>query len=280
MLIGLFISLLTVGIADAVHFPGMDFADLINSSSLPLWLVSILVLLIAGIPLVFILMLGYHMISKRKGIFNRYTKFSLLGVWIIALITIIIFSLKQAADFRVDASVTEQAELPITSTDTLYLEMKGNPFYSKSLYRNSDLEIIYDEKDRKRIYGSDVRLIVRSTKDSNGTISVEKKASGVDYIKAKDRATALDYKYEFKNNTLYLDGFFLTDMEQKYRRQNIEVILHLPIGSVLFADENTYSYHRNSSRYNDILDNGNEEHYLKIDHKSMRCLDCPNLNQN
>ena len=39
------------------------------------------------------------------------------------------------------------------------------------------------------------------------------------------------------------------------------------------------SYHRNSSRYNDILDNGSEEHYLKVDHKSMRCLDCPNLNE-
>ena len=109
---------------------------------------------------------------------------------------------------------------------------------------------------------------------------MKKKASGVDYLKAKDRAKALDYNYEFKNNTLYLDGFFLTDTEQKYRRQNIEIIIQLPIESVLFADENTYSYHRNSSRYNDILDNGNEEHYLKIAHKSMRCLDCPNLNQN
>jgi hypothetical protein len=175
ILIGFFISLLTVGIAEAVHFPGMDFGDLINSSGLPLWLVSILALLITGIPMVFILMLGLHMVSKRMGGFNHYTKFSLFGVWFIALITLIIFSFKQAADFRVDASVTEQAELPITSMDTLYLEMKGNPFYSKSFHRNSELEIIYDEKDRKRIYGSDVRLIVQSTKDSTGIFQLKKK---------------------------------------------------------------------------------------------------------
>ena len=188
--------------------------------------------------------------------------------------------MKQAADYRLDASVTEQVELPITKMDTLYLEMKGNPLYSKFLHRNSNLEIIYDEQDTKRIYGSDVRLIVRSTKDSIGSISVEKKASGVDYLIAKDRAMALDYQFEFKNNTLSLDGFFLTDIEQKYRGQNIEVIIQLPIGSVLFPDENTYSYHRNYSIHNDILDNGNEDHYLKIEHKSMRCLDCPNLNKN
>jgi hypothetical protein len=158
--------------------------------------------------------------------------------------------------------------------------MKGNPLYSKYLHRDNDLKIIYDEQDTKRIYGSNVRLIVQSTKDSVGAISVEKKASGIDYLKAKDRAKALEYQYEFKNNTLSLDGFFLTNIEHQYRGQTIEIIIQLPIGSVLFADENTYSYHRNISRYNDILDNRKEEHYLKIAHKSMRCLDCPNLNNN
>jgi len=280
ILIGFFISLLSVGIADAVHFPGMDFADLINSSGLPIWLVSILALLVTGIPMVFILLLGLRMVSKRMSLVNLYTKLSLLGIWLIVLITLIIFSLRQAADFRIDASVTEQAELPITITDTLYLEMKGNPLYSKYLHRDNDLKIIYDEQDTKRIYGSNVRLIVQSTKDSVGAISVEKKASGIDYLKAKDRAKALEYQYEFKNNTLSLDGFFLTNIEHQYRGQTIEIIIQLPIGSVLFADENTYSYHRNISRYNDILDNRKEEHYLKIAHKSMRCLDCPNLNNN
>ena len=162
----------------------------------------------------------------------------------------------------------------------MYLEMKGNPLYSKSIYRDSNLKIVYDAKDRKRIYGSDVRLILQSTKDSTGTISIEKKASGDDYLKARDRARELEFQYEFKNNTLYLDGFFLTNIEHQYRGQNIEIIIKLPIGSVLFADENTYSFHRNTSIYNDILENGKEEHFLKVARKSMRCLDCSNLNEN
>ena len=279
-LIGFFISLLTVGIADAVHFPGLDFADLVYSSTLPLWLVSILALLIAGIPIVFLLLLGLRMVSSRAPQLNRYTKLALLGVWIIVLITLITLSLKLASDYRINASVTEQSELPVTSQDTLFLEMKGNPLYSKYLYRDNDLEIIYDAQNTKRIYGSNVRLIVRSTKDSIGSISVEKIALGSDYFNAKNRAEKLEYDYEFKNNTLFLNGYFLTDIDNKYRGQNVEVILTLPIGSVLFPDENTYSFHRNTSKYNDILDNGNEEHYMKVNYKSMRCLDCSNLNNN
>ena len=279
-LIGFFISLLTVGIADAVHFPGLDFADLVYSSTLPLWLVSILALLIAGIPIVFLLLLGLRMVSSRAPQLNRYTKLALLGVWIIVLITLITLSLKLASDYRINASVAEQSELPVTSQDTLFLEMKGNPLYSKYLYRDNDLEIIYDAQNTKRIYGSNVRLIVRSTKDSIGSISVEKIALGSDYFNAKNRAEKLEYDYEFKNNTLFLNGYFLTDIDNKYRGQNVEVILTLPIGSVLFPDENTYSFHRNTSKYNDILDNGNEEHYMKVNYKSMRCLDCSNLNNN
>ena len=278
-LIGFFISLVTVGVADIFHFPGLDFADLVNSSGLPLWLVSMLALLITGIPIVLLLFLGLHMVSKRTSFLNRYTKFSLLGIWLIALITLFIFGMKQAADYRVDASVTQQSELPITKMDTLYLEMKGNPIYSKYLHRDNDLNIIYDEANTKQIYGSDIRLIVRSTKDSTATISVEKIALGVNYISAQKRAQNVDYLYEFKNNTLSLNGYFLTDIDHKFRGQKVEIILYLPNGSVLYHDENTYSYHRNSSRYNDILDNGSEEHYLKVDHKSMRCLDCPNLNE-
>jgi len=278
-LIGFFISLLTVGVTGIFHFPGLDFADLVNSSGLALWLVSVLVLLITGTPIVFMLFLGLSMLSKRVSFFNKYTKFSLLGIWLIALITLIIFGMKQAADYRVDASVTQQSELPITKMDTLYLEMKGNPMYSKYLHRDTDLNIIYDEANTKQIYGSDLRLIVKSTKDSIATISVEKIALGVNYVSAQQRAKDIDYNYEFKNNTLYLDGFFLTEIDHKFRGQNVEVILHLPIGSVLYPDENTYSYHRNSPSYNDILDNGSEEHFLKVAHKSMRCLDCPNLNE-
>ena len=76
--------------------------------------------------------------------------------------------------------------------------------YSKHLHRDTDLNIIYDEANTKRIYGSDLRLIVKSTKDSTATISVEKTALGVNYISAQERAKDLNYTYEFKNNTLTL----------------------------------------------------------------------------
>ena len=56
--------------------------------------------------------------------------------------------------------------------------------------------------------------------------------------------------------------------------QLVEVVVYLPIGSILYADKNTFSYHRNNSNYKDILKNGDEEKYLLINSLKTDCLDC------
>jgi hypothetical protein len=104
---------------------------------------------------------------------------------------------------------------------------------------------------------------------------IEKRAEGKSFIDAKNRAKDIDYSYRFNNNTIELDGFFTASIDDKYRDQEIEIIIYLPKESILWADKNTYSYHRNSSRYNDILNNGDEEHYLIINEDKTQCLDCP-----
>jgi hypothetical protein len=74
---------------------------------------------------------------------------------------------------------------------------------------------------------------------------------------------------------LLLPGQLTTNFENKYRDQEVEIYLYLPVGTILFADDNTYSFHRNEGHYEDILDNGQEERYLEITREGTRCLDCP-----
>ena len=54
----------------------------------------------------------------------------------------------------------------------------------------------------------------------------------------------------------------------------MEVVVYLPIRSILYVDKNTFLYHRNNSNYKDILKNGDEEKYLLINSLKTDCLDC------
>jgi hypothetical protein len=152
--------------------------------------------------------------------------------------------------------------------------MRADKQYSYDVNRQGGLKIEYDDNDEKVIYSNDIRLIVRHTRDSVGSLAIKKKAQGNSFLDAKKKAEAIDYSYSLDDNNLFLNGFFTTDMENKYRDQEVELVLYLPVGSVLFADRNTYSFHRNSSRYDDILNNGDEEYFLRIIENGTECLDC------
>ncbi len=275
-LIGLIIGLFTVGATDIIHVPGFDFVDAANAANTPVWLVSLLMLFAVGIPFFFIFYLGLRILITNLKSIGNIAKFTLLGIWLVSIISLVVISIKQASEHAFDASVSNKEVLYIASSDTLNLKMVGNDNYKKNIYRHgSSFRIVYDENDDKIIYSSDIRLIVRSTKDSLASISIEKNAEGSSYQQAKKRANNIIYNYELNGNNLLLDAYLTTKIENKFSDQEVEVILYLPEGTVLYADDNTYSFHRNSSYYNDILDNGMEEHYLQIIDDGVICLDCP-----
>ncbi len=273
-LIGLVIGLLSLGVADIFHFPGIDFADVVNSTNLPIWIVSVLTLFAVGIPFFYLFMLGLKILVNNLKSLGKIANFTLLGLWLVSIITLLIFAAREVTEFAREASVTEKKEINIAANDTLYVKMIGNEMYSNYLHRDYDFDITYDENDQKIIYSSNVRLIFRSTKDTLASVSVERNARGNNYSNAKERAGNIEYDYAFNNNELLLDAYFLTKVENKFRDQEVEITLYLPEGSIVNIDDNTYSFHRNSSQYRDILDNGLEGHYLKIINDDVICLDC------
>ncbi|GAL68030.1 PspC domain-containing protein [Jejuia pallidilutea] len=278
-LISLIVSLFTVGISDAINVPGFDFVDAANAANTPVWLVSVLVLFAVGIPFFFLFYLGLKILVNNLKSIGNIAKFSLLGLWIIAIIGIAVVFAKQASEHAFDANVTKKEPLNITAKDTLRVKMVGNDNYYKSnsghLYRDTHgFKLVYNENDEKMIYSSDIRLIVRSTKDSLASLSIEKTSEGSSYQIAKQRAEQINYNYALVGKELLLDAYLTTDFKHKFRDQEVHLILYLPEGSTLYADDNTYSFHRNTSNYNDILQNGQEEHYLKILHNATKCMDC------
>ncbi|WP_191859073.1 PspC domain-containing protein [Hanstruepera ponticola] len=278
-LIGLIIGLFTFGASDFINVPGFDFVDAANAANTPVWLVSMLTLFAVGIPFFFVFYLGLKILINNLKSIGNIAKFVLLGVWLVSIISLTVIGLRQASEHAFDASVTKKEVLNISANDTLKVRMVGNDEYRKGVYRHgSSYRLLRDENDEKIIYSSDVRLIVRSTKDSLASISIEKNAEGSDYQIAKKRANNINYNYELKGNELLLDGYLTTKIENKFSDQEVEIILYLPEGSTLYADDNTYSFHRNSSYYNDILDNGMEEHYLKVIDDDVICSDCPDEN--
>jgi len=273
-LIGLFIGLFITGISGFFGTWYTDFFNIVNDTAVPIWLLSLMIFFAIGIPFFFLFILGLKILMDNLKSIGRVTKLSLLGLWLLCVIGLSIFGILQASEQAYEGNVLRSEPLNIKPQDTLYISMVSNDTYERDMRRKSGMQVKYDENDNQVLYSNDVRLIVKSTKDSVASITVDKKARARDYLIAKNKAEAIAYNYALDGNHLKLDGYFITSVKEKYRGQEIQITLYLPIGTILNADRNTHSYHRNSSRHRDILNNGDEEHYLKILDGETLCLNC------
>ena len=273
-IISLVIGLFGFGFTNAINLPVFDFIEASAVSIIPFWLTALMAFFIIGIPFFFLFYLGLKILINNLKSIGNIAKFSLLGIWIISILGMIAVGILQANEIAFEANTISKHELAITTTDTLYIKMEGNANFNKNIGRSSGFDIVYDEKDTQQIFSRNVRLIVKSTKDSLAYLNITKIADGRSHAAAKERAGNINYEYLLVNNVLNLNGYFLTEIDNKYRNQKVEVELYLPEGSILNADENTYSYHSNTSSYNDILENGLENQYLEIVNNGIKCLDC------
>jgi len=265
----------TFGIYDT-GVTGMDIYQLIETTNTPIWIVTLIITLIAGIPLLLLFILGLKIMFPNIRSIGTPVKITLTILWIGAISILVILGARQAIDRAFENNFSTQTPLTINMQTPLKLSMYNNEKYSFEAYRRSGLEIKPDANGNKVLYSSDIRLIVRSTDEKVGKIVLNKIASGKDYKQAKARAQAIDFKYNFNKNTneLILDGYFLTDITNKYRDQQIEVILYLPVNTRLIAATNTRSFHKNEPIYRDILILGDEEKTLLITPEGTQCLDC------
>lgn len=273
-LIGLLFTLLSVGTFGLFDAPWIDYVEMANIG-IPIWLGSLLIFFAAGIPIFFLFILGLKILVTNLRSIGTPVKLGLLGLWLISIFVIAFLGVRQATERAFEGEVIETKTLPISANDTLFLAMQGNNFYGNTLRRDSDMEIKFDKNSEKILYSRDIRLIVKSTRDTVAKLEITKGAEGKSYQVAKERAAAINYSTNFSNNTLTLDGFFTTPAETMFSDQEIMIVLYLPEGTTLLAEENTASYHLNYSYNGDILLQGQEGHFLTIGHKETICKTCP-----
>ncbi len=271
-LIGLFIGLFTVGTFGIIDAPWTDYIEMAAIGA-PLWLLSLLIFLAVSIPFFFLFILGLKILVSKLKTIGTTAKLVLLGIWLLSIIGLAVIGIQQATQRAFEGEVVITETLPVTSQDTLYLAMQYDSQFTSRVNRGS-VTIKYDERDNKVMYSTDVRLVVRSTKDSIGRIEIVKIADGSDFRDARDRAEQVNYNTSFTDGRLFLDSFLTSDIKNHFREQEVRVTIFLPEGSTLYADKNISSFHRSSDYYGNILNYNSEEKYLKIAENDVTCDNC------
>ncbi|MFH6987333.1 PspC domain-containing protein [Flavobacterium collinsii] len=273
VLIMLLIGVFTLGTNVFVDFPWQNFVDAGNFTDYPLWSFGLLMFFAVGIPFFFLTLLGFKLLSPNLKSIGNITKYTLLAIWIIAVAIAISIGIKQATELSYDNKMVEKKTININPTDTLYVKFRYNDYYAKDLNHHSDFEFVQDSANNQLIYSNDVRLHVLHTDEAAPYIQIEKTARGNSFINAKQRAEKINYKFQINGNRLILDNYFLTDVKNKFRGQEVDVYLYLPEGQLFKPDASVQDYDDSENDFFNLHFSGNYSY--KVEGSKIKCLDCP-----
>ncbi|MBO0329434.1 PspC domain-containing protein [[Muricauda] lutisoli] len=278
-LVGLFFGLFTVGMFDAVHVPGIDFYEIVNTSGAPVWVVSILMFFAVGIPFFFLLYLGLKILVNNLKSIGNIAKFSLLGLWLISVGLLIVFGIRQAAEFSYTGSVNDRTELTMEMpSDTLVITMKdGEMDYNRDDIHFGRMTFGYDENDNRILMSDEVDVKVRKSDTDSISINIRKDADGSSTPAARDRARNIEYAYTIDGNEIVLDKYLTTETSNKARNQEVTITIYVPESMTVYFDSSTTRYiGRGIDNDQGFYRSGMAgQYWLMKDDGELKCLDCP-----
>lgn len=270
-LLAILFSFLSAGTFTIFDAPWIDYITAADIG-VPFWVASSLVFLFIGIPLFFLFLLGLKiLVSKLKSI-GFTANAVLLGLWILSIFALSALGIRQATLRAFDAQITQVKTFQLNKTDTLKIELhKSNP-YLNSFATRGDFLIKTDSSGNKVIFSNDVDLTIRSTA-KNARLEIYKSAHGNGYQDAKTIASKIIYDVDFKNDTLFLENYFTTDIKNKFKYQNVDLMLYLP-GNMLFSINGKMNY------FAENIPSDYFDHILNFKNQKIECVDCPISQEN
>jgi phage shock protein PspC (stress-responsive transcriptional regulator) len=275
ILAALFIGIFTLGTSSVVHVPWRDFIEAGNFTDYPVWVFGLIMFFAVGIPFFFLSLLGFKLLSPNLKSIGAIAKYTLLAVWIISVSLAIAVGLKQASAFAIDGRVVVKENINLNPTDTLLLKFKHNDYFAKNVYDNSNFKITIDSTGKDVIYSNNVSFRIAQTDTKSAYIQIEKEAKGKTLFEAKQRAEKIKYSYKVVGNQLLFDNYLLTELKEKFRDQEIEITLFLPLGTLLKMDESMRNYDRTDDGYF-LWNPDNKNEVYKVESDKIRCQNCLN----
>ncbi len=230
-----------------VHISFSMLTEWLLASPLAISMAPVALFLFFGIPLVMLiytalrLLIGQHFRIPRIG--------NTLGmVWIASLIGLIVITIDTFSDFKHKTGASQ-------STSTLYLD-EGQVLHLSALpvlasKQKNTIQLFSNSYLVEHKNGDDMlyaypRLEIFSSKEPHINVWVNPMASGYSLEAAIDRAESIQYEIGLTDSTIEIPTHFSFDARHKIRNQQVHMTIRLPIGQIVYFDDNMKQMLRNN----------------------------------
>ena len=278
-IIGLFFGGFYVGSIEALGVSREfgDFPEFMFDSSIPFWALSLSGFILFTIPFLLLLILGIRILSGKNPM-GKTTSLTLLGLWLISMLTLIFASIEHETNYQYSEYTTVRQPLNIPG-DSISIAMNEGSYFSLEGFQEFSEgyqleEILYDKQGNGVLYSNHINVDIKPSKEKSGFIKIKKRAYGRNSLKTKERTKEIKFDYEIRDNQLLLNNFFTSKSENISKKMDLSVTIYLPESSILYLDDSTEIFLDDVKNEQDIYDGNMPNHYYRVTKKSLTCLDC------
>jgi len=216
----------------------VDMSALLNNFVSPgAYAVSIIAIsILAGIPILLILFIGTKLLFRYKTN-NRIIGLATFGLWLAALIVLIVVAVNQVSNFGKQTSQTVTQKVECTTCKTLYLET-GDDLYESLI----DNEISLDRMKIAEVNGKDKilghpRFTIEKTSTNEYLLLIKKQSRGSSTVDAQKNVEEIEYNFVQKDSTLRFDPYYMLKDNARWRDQEIFLTLKVPEGKSIYLNQ-------------------------------------------
>ncbi|HEX4852306.1 MAG TPA: PspC domain-containing protein, partial [Puia sp.] len=177
---------------------------------------------------------------------NNYLGYALGSLWTIGLICFIIFISMVVSNFKTKASMEDEPTLVQPSTSKMFIRMEPE----KTGYYGSDWYGFNWDEGRAPFYSlsadsvmmNTVRLKLAKSKDSEYHLHRVKFSHGNDPAIARNLASQIQFNPRQNDSVLYLPQGFAITPNQKFRNQQVLIVMEVPVGKKIEVDGSVEDY--------------------------------------
>jgi phage shock protein PspC (stress-responsive transcriptional regulator) len=191
--------------------------------------------ILAGIPILMILFIGTKLLFRYKTN-NKLIGLGSLGLWLAALIVLIVVAVNQVGNFGKQTSQTVSQKVECTQCKTLYLETSDDLY--ESLIDNQislDRMKIATVNGKEKILGHP-RFTIEKSSTGEYLLLIKKRARGSSTEDAQKNVEQIDYNFVQKDSTLRFDPYYFLKDNAKWREQEVTMTLKVPEGKSVFLN--------------------------------------------
>lgn len=246
-----------------------------------------------GVPILMMLYGGVKLLF-RIHYTNRWLNISAGIIWMIGFVIALFVGVTTGKDFGNGGKIKEQVLLQ--QHDTLYLTLNKNKEllsklsisdyeededgrHSRIIRTHHDDYLIGKDGNKKYIIGYSSLNIVPSLTE-NFELFIIKRARGEDKRAANERAKVIQYKVVQKDSVISFDELFTVSADEKFRVQEIQVLLKVPRGKVINLDKSMMTFISDVENVTNTYDADMVGRRWFMSKEGLECIDCAGLKIN